>query len=371
MLKDGGKIQIVSHDRNAGLLHRWGSVLLLCLGIWVPAEVLLGDQIIVVGGRNYVDVKIVSATWEQVQYRLAGVSTSQKMAADRVEKLIFDQEPAVLSRGRGALDQGDWEGAVNSLRSATSLGDPRHKADAMYLYGLALVKWGQQDPAQLAVAVTALEAYLTQFEGQKDFFVPYARVALSEAHRGAEDWASAEKALVPLASGELGKRWILGARLAKAEILLAQQNWIDAREIFSSVANDSAADSGMVSSAWIGYATCQLGQRQWSSAIDTVRQKILESRNSGVARLDGVKARGWLVWGRATQEQASGNKTQLQWAMIRYLRSAVIATTGDSEILAEAIYRAKTVAVELGQNDRAEELAQRLQKLVPGSAWNK
>ena len=78
-----------------------------------------------------------------------------------------------------------------------------------------------------------------------------------------------------------------------------------------------------------------------------------------------------MIWGRATQEQAAGNKTQLQWALIRYLRAAVIANTGDSEVLAEAIFRAKSVAVELGQNDRAEELAQRLQKLVPNSAWNK
>ena len=148
-------------------------------------------------------------------------------------------------------------------------------------------------------------------------------------------------------------------------------SWVEAREIFSSVANDSAADSGMVSSAWLGYAACQLGQSQWSSAVDTVRQNVLESRNSDMARLDGARAKGWLIWGRATQEQASGDQTQLQWAMIRYLRAAVIATTGDSEVLAEAIFRAKTVAVELGQNDKAEELAQRLQKLVPNSTWNK
>ena len=88
-------------------------------------------------------------------------------------------------------------------------------------------------------------------------------------------------------------------------------------------------------------------------------------------RLDAAKARGWLIWGQATQQQASGDRTQLQWAMIRYLRAAVIATKGDSETLAEAIYRAKTVAVELGDEARVEELARRLQKLVPNSVWNK
>ena len=336
-----------------------------------PSGVLLGDQIIVSGGRNYEDVTITSATWELVQYRLPGVSTSQKVTADRVEKLIFDQEPASLSRGRGALEQGDWESAVSALRAATSLGDPRQKADAMYLHGLALLKWGDQDPQHRPLAVTALAAYLSAFEAQKDFYIPHARVALSEVHRRSEAYSEADKALEPLASGDFGHRWILRARLAKGMILQAQQNWIKSRELFSSVANDSDADSGMVSSAWLGYATCQLGQKQWSSAVDTVRQKVLERRTSASDRLDAAKARGWLIWGRATQEQASGDKTQLQWAMIRYLRAAVIATTGDSDTLAEAIYRAKTVAVEMGDEERAEEFAQRLQKLVPNSPWNK
>ena len=58
MFKDGGKIQIVSHDRNAGLLHRWGSALLLCLGIWVPAEVLLGE-ILILARKTVIVVTLV------------------------------------------------------------------------------------------------------------------------------------------------------------------------------------------------------------------------------------------------------------------------------------------------------------------------
>ncbi len=371
MLENCGNRSSMVYPMSAASMRRAGAALILALAGLLPASEVRGDQIIVSGGRNYDDVKIVSATWEQVQYRLPGVSTVQKVAADRVEKLVFDQEPSSLSRGRGALEQGDWEGAANALRSATSLGDPRQKADSMYLYGLSLMRWSQQDSSQRDAAVTALEGYLGQFEASKDFYVPHARIALAEAHRFAGDWSSAEQALAPLAGGNLGKHWVLGARLGSGEILLGQGKFVEAREIFSAVANDSAADSGMVSAAWLGYASCQLGQSQWSSAVDTVRQKILESRTSGVARLDGAKARGWLIWGRATQEQASGNRTELQWAMIRYLRAAVIATTGESEVLAEAIYRAKTVAVELGQNERAAELTQRLQKLVPNSAWNK
>lgn len=344
---------------------------LLCFVMLISTASVSGDQIIVSGGRNYEDVTITSATWEQVQYRLPGVSTAQKVDADRVLELIFDQEPSSLSRGRGALQQGDWDGAVSSLRSATSLSNPRQKADAMYLYGVALAQLGNQDPAQRGAAVEALEAYLNEFESKKDFYVPHARMALSEVHRRGESWSDAGNALSSLARGDLGKRWVLGAKLGNSEILLAQDKFVEAREVFSAVANDSEADSGMVSSAWLGYAVCQLGQKQWSAATDTVRKKVLESRNAEISNLSGAKARAWLIWGRATQEQASGDKKELQWAMIRYLRAAVIANTGDSETLAEAIYRAKTAAVELGETERAAELAQRLQKLVPNSAWNK
>jgi tetratricopeptide (TPR) repeat protein len=355
---------VVSVIRNQ---IRW----VFCLAMLISTVPAMGDQIVVSGGRNYEGVTITSATWEQVQYRLPGVSTAQKIDADRVLALIFDQEPSSLSRGRGALEQGDWDGAVSSLRSATSLSNPRQKADAMYLYGVALAQLANQDPAQRGAAIEALEAYLTEFESKKDFYVPHARMALSGVHRRAESWSDAGKTLASLAGGDLGKRWVLGARLGNSEILLAQDKFVEAREVFSAVANDSEADSGMVSSAWLGYAICQLGQRQWSAAIDTVRQKVLESRNAEISGLSGAKARAWLIWGRATQEQASGDKTKLQWAMIRYLRAAVIATTGDSETLAEAIYRAKSAATDLGETERAAELAQRLQKLVPNSAWNK
>jgi len=57
--------------------------------------------------------------------------------------------------------------------------------------------------------------------------------------------------------------------------------------------------------------------------------------------------------------------------MIRYFRASVIATTGDGEILAEALFRAKSAAKALGQTDRVEELTQRLQQLVPNSPWNR
>jgi len=329
------------------------------------------DEIHVTGGRDYQGVTITSATWEQVEYSLQGVTTSQKIAADRVLELVFSLEPVAMGRGRGALEQGDYEGAVDALKNSTNQGDPRHRANAKYLYGLALLRWGEQDPVHLPQAIVALGEFLSEFEQGRDYYVPHARMALSEAQRRSGNWTEAGQALEVLARGDLGKHWILGASLGNAEVLLAQDKWAEAREVFSSVANNSQAGARLSTEAWLGYATCQVGQKQWSSATDTVRQKILETRDRNVVAMTSARARAWLIWGRATQGKSPDDREELQWAMIRYFRASVIATTGDGEILAEALFRAKSAAKALGQTDRVEELTQRLQQLVPNSPWNR
>ncbi|MDE0959708.1 MAG: hypothetical protein OSB09_02920 [Planctomycetota bacterium] len=349
-------------------LSRW--MLLFLASALVGHSSLCADEIIVTGGRNYEGVTIMSASWEQVEYRLPGVSKSQKVSSDKVLELHFSGEPTTLSRGRGALEQGDLAGAVNSLKSASSQGSDRHRANASYLHAVALLRQGQQDASKIPLAMAAFDAFLAQHESKKDFYVPLARLGLSTAYKISGKWSEAEQSLLPLARGDMGKRWILGGTLGRAEVLLAQDNWTEARELFSSVANDSEAGASVGADAWLGYASCQLGQKQWSSATDTVRQKVLENRDRNAIVSTAARAKAWLIWGRASQGQAAGDRTQLQWAMIRYFRAAVVATAGDGEILAESLFRAKSAAKELGMNDRVDELSQRLQKLVPNSVWN-
>jgi len=197
-----------------------GSILFPLLMV-MSSNALFADQIIVTGGRNYEDVTITGATYEQVQFKLPGVSTSQKVDADKVLQLVFSRESSSLARGRGAFEKGDWETASNSFQSAKSMGDALKKSSAMYMHGLALLRWGDTDASKYAAAVDVLNAYLTEFEGKKDFYVPHARMALSEAHRKAGNYSEAESALANLASGNLGRRWVLGARLGKAQSLLA------------------------------------------------------------------------------------------------------------------------------------------------------
>jgi len=118
-------------------------------------------------------------------------------------------------------------------------------------------------------------------------------------------------------------------------------------------------------------ASAQQGQKQWRQAAETVRQQILETRDKNILANTAARAHGWLVWGRSTEEQAGGDSAEMQWAMIRYLRAAIMASGANGEVLAEALYRARELAKKQGDSDRAESLTQRLKQVAPDSRWNK
>ena len=48
-----------------------------------------------------------------------------------------------------------------------------------------------------------------------------------------------------------------------------------------------------------------------------------------------------------------------------------MASTGNGEVLAESLYRAKELAKKQGDSDRAESLNQRLKQVAPDSRWSK
>ncbi|MFQ5655481.1 MAG: hypothetical protein ACE5GW_12220, partial [Planctomycetota bacterium] len=156
-------------------------------------------------------------------------------------------------------------------------------------------------------------------------------------------------------------------------VRLAQGKFADARRLYG----DLNADPAVVAShdfrlqAQLGYARCQIGQKQYRAAAETVKEKILQAKRTETPRLDHYRAQAWIIWGIADEGLATGDREKLEWALIHYLRGAILAGSGNREDLAEALYRAKEIWKRLGQDERAEELKQRLSKLCPDSPWNK
>ncbi len=329
------------------------------------------DEIILRNGTRIGPVNIESATYEQVDYKLPNIQRGQSQKSDEVERLNFDREPGTLGRARGALEQGDYGKAVELSRSVVGHPNPRWQANAMVVNGLALNRWAQQDAQHYDAAIKVLKEYLQKFSPKKDFYVPHATLLLAQAYTRTGKHSQAEKALKPLERGTMGKKWVAGGKLGLAQVRLAKQDFTGARRLFGELRGNAEVrqNAEFHGAANLGYALCQLGQKQYEPAIESVKKELVSAEGREV-RLGHYAAQGWIVWGRADEALADGKREQLQWAMTRFVRAMVIAGA-ENEDLAEALYRAKEVWRELGETDRAQELQQRLNKLHPNSPWTK
>lgn len=350
-------------------IGHWTGAVALLLGL-VSGTQLRADDIVRTSGAAYEGVRITDATWAEIEYRDERISVPQKVNAEEIAEIRWTSEPATLSRGRGNLQNGEFAKAVSAFKSAATLPNELHSDNAKYLLGAAHLAWANQDPSQLPGAVTALEAYIADAKSREHFYVPAAILALSAAHVKAGDFSKAESVLSDIASGAMGRRWVEAAKLAKAEAGLAQEKFPAAREVFREIQGSSNPEYDL--RARIGYAACQVGQKQYPGAVSTLKEFLGEdgSRNTDPPRYGDHRARAWIVYGQAEEGAAGGDKEKLQWAVIRYLRAASVGTAG-GEAFAEALFRAKEVLMKLGQRDRAEVVSQRLAQLAPNSPWNR
>ena len=335
------------------------------------SSTLEADDLILSGSNPVRGVTISKATWDEVEYKLPGVSRKQKMASNRIDSIVWTNEPPSLSRGRNALGKGDFARAVSSFKAASSINEEVYKFNALYMTGKAELAWSRQDPSHVAAAVTALKDYVSQAKGKKHFYVPHGVLALAEAHMAAGDYSQAESVLRDLSGGSMGQKWVEGAKLKSAQVKLAQEKYGDARELFRDVQGSSNPSFAL--EARVGYASCQVGQKQYPGAVTTLEDLLGESpreRNTSPPGYGDLRAKAWIVYGQAEEGAAGSDKTKQQWAVYRYLRASVVAV-GGGEVFAEALYRAKELYKKMGQSDRAELISQRMNQLCPNSPWTK
>jgi len=355
---------------NERVRHGTGVGAGILIAILVSAHPSMADDIIT-ATATYENVTIVSASWEKVSYRREGISRPQNVDADDIELIRWTREPATLSRGRNNLAAGEFARAVSAFRAASTDANELYALNAAYMLGVAELAWSTQDPSHLSAAVSAFEAYLGKAKGSKHYYVPEATLALAEAQARSGNHDRAASVLSDLIGGGFGSKWVEGAKLKKAEIDLAQGKYAEAREVFREIQGSRNPTFDL--EARIGYAACQVGQKQYPAAVESLREVLGEGRrqsNTVPPRYGDLRARAWIVYGQAEEGAAGGDREKLQWAAIRYLRAASVGVAG-SETFAEALYRAKQVFEKLGESDRAQAMAQRMNQLCPNSPWTK
>jgi hypothetical protein len=293
------------------------------------------------------------------------------MESERVEEIRWTSEPSTISRGRGYLASGDYARAASAFKAGATEQVEVHALNAEFLVGVAELGAATQDESHLAAAIAALGAYIQKAKPKKHYYVPEAIQLLADAHVRAKDFAKASQVLGDLTGGQMGKKWVEAGKLKSAQALLAQQKFAEAREVFREV--QGSANAGFATEARIGYASCQVGQQQYGGAVESLRELLGDGRNernTAPPRYGELRARAWIVYGQAEEAAAGGDRTKLQWAAIRYLRAATVGTAG-GETFAEALFRAKAVFAQLGEDERVQTLSQRLNQLCPKSPWNR
>ena len=344
--------------------------ILAILSVLALTPAVQADDLILSGSPSIEGVEVREATWEEIEYKQPNISRPQKIDADRVAEMRITR-PAAFIRGQSALAKQDFGRAVTAFRSVSTMNQEFYALNGKYMLGVAELEWSKQDPSHVAKAVTALTEYVSAAKPKKHFFTPHGVLALADAHMAAGDFSKAESVLGDLASGSMGKKWVDGAKLKRAQVQLAQEKWGPARELFRDLERSSNAEFALA--AKVGYASCQVGQKQYPGAAKTLAEVLGEGRRERQTQPPSYgewRAKAWIVYGQAEEGGAGGDKEKLQWAAYRYLRASVVAVAG-TETFAEALYRAKQVFTTMGETDRAEALSQRLNQLCPNSPWTK
>ncbi|MEM7165082.1 MAG: hypothetical protein AAF581_06425 [Planctomycetota bacterium] len=337
--------------------------------------VAAADEIYKVGGSVVSKAAINEASFEQVKYKLPGISVTQTLKADEIATIQWRSIRAHAREGKGLLENGKAKEAVAKLKSFE--GEQVRKASdgfGHYLLGLAYVEYAKADPSQLAPAVTALKSSVDQLKAAKkfSFYLPHCTNLLGKAYIDSKQYDKAKTAYDSLQG--YGKRWKVRAGLGGARVKLAQGDASAARDEYKRLMS-SAGDAELKAEATLGYARAQLGQEQFKGAADTVRSKLLpwtsdRGRNPETAtvRFNDLIVEAFLIWGDA--ERGMKGKENLEWALVRYLRAEATATQG-TELGAESLYKAAEVSKELGLDTQAASLREELGQSYPNSSWSK
>ena len=327
-----------------------------------------GDRIFTARGLREGKANITKATTKEVEYKLQGVRVAQKINAEEVTNIEFTSLSATVRNGIGNIETGDYAGAVRSLRSGSSLQDPSGHVAGYYL-GVALLRWGGVEPAKLGEAITAFESFIKKYESDRNWtwFVPFALEKLGQAQIKKGDFSKAEATFSKLSKFSKA-RWGVIADLSKAEVLLAQDKYKDARSLVGRLTQGNHPTQ-LAARVWIAYAQCQLGEKQYQQAIKTLDKEVI-GKLRGDRSFGHARARAYILWGDCEAAAAGSDKDKLSWAKVRYLRA--ITTAGhEGDDLAEALYKALDVCKKLGQSEQAAKLRTRLTTECGNSPWAK
>jgi len=254
------------------------------------------DSIELTDGKVLDKLTINAARWEAVEYKLEKSPRPASLPGDQVQAVHRDS--TLLDGARDALASGDTEKAIKDLGQVGAAAKPWEQAEAQYLIGRAHLLAGRGKEAQ-----EAFKAYLSRYEGEKDWFVPLAVEGLGESLLAEKKPDSAVERFKDLS--KYGERWQLISKLGQAQALLESKKEAgaaEARSLFDEVARERKAPRDLRQKAMVGRARALLLQKDPQRAIRELSDEFFSADAAERLSYSAARAEATLLMGQAYLE---------------------------------------------------------------------
>ena len=195
---------------------------------------VFADTIYFKNGTSRTDVRVLSESNTKVSYELRNRSIS--VETETVDFIEYSDGPQELVAGKGAINKGDYEGAVALLNSAAEVAALPPVAGSWfkvynnYFLGKAYQGWADSDPLQSALYKTAIKHYeMAAQPGSRYLYECYFGIA--QSYLNLKDYSKASSYLSKLeadAGSNNSEYWKIQAMLWQGHKYTEQKNFTTA-----------------------------------------------------------------------------------------------------------------------------------------------
>jgi len=291
--------------------------------------------------------------------QLTSGGSSEEIPVNEILEVTFDSEPFAVKTARRAIQNGQYEDAIDKLKSVEEVSNENANQEIAFIRAYSLGKLAMAGAAEKQKAVDALLDFVKKSPNSFHFY-EVARL-LGDLAVSTGDYAGAEKYYGALASAPWPDYRMQALNL-EGRALLAQNKSDEAIKRFDEVLATQASVTGIArqkSFASVGKAEA-LGQKNQPKEGITLAKKVIENGDPTDIELFG---RAYNALGRCHLQL----KDQKE-ALLAYLHTDILFAT-DPEIHAEALYNLASIWKGMSKTDEAAQARNMLNQRYPGSAW--
>lgn len=332
------------------------------LAVWALgfATAACADEIHCLDGRVMDNCTVVDETYEAVRYRIGTITQPQTIPTAEVDYVVHTSPPDRYRSAKQALDAGDYQTAATRFETAARVEqEPWVRQYSLFYLGEARRLAGLYDQAQ-----QAFRQLETDFA--RSIFLPQARNSVGLILLAQRNYTGAQQAFDTLRTEaqqrQYGERWILEARLGRADVLMAQGQAGPAQQEYAALARDARRSApGVARQAQIRSFQAQVTAGQFQDAARAIEEFVGDETLA-----PEVAAPAYSILGDAYRQMNQHRDALKAYLRVVLLYGQVISEQPKALFYAAQEYR----ATDLPDRDRhAQQLMNELQGRFPTSEF--